>query len=113
MDLQKVLSDHKLWLESDGEEGERADLRYADLRGAAFVEAKGFIFLPVQDQRGYSFTHATLTEDGWKIRAGCRLFTIEEAKAHWGESYMGDREIGDMYLYAVEWLAKKLARESE
>ena len=168
MNLQKVLSDHKLWLESDGEEGERAnlygadlsdadlsgadlrgadlnranlrdadfrfadlsnadlsgadlrdadlsnaDLSNADLIGANFVEAKGFILLPVQDQRGYSWSHATLTEDGWKIRAGCRLFTIEEAKAHWGEGYTGDREIGDMYLCAIEWLEKKLARESE
>jgi hypothetical protein len=178
MDLQKVLSDHKVWLESNGEEGERADLRYADLRGAdlcdtdlrranlsyadliyadlsyadlryadlrgadlrdadlrraylsgaylsgaylrfadlrgaAFVEAKGFILLPVQDPRGYSWSHATLTEDGWKIRAGCHLFTIEESKAHWGEDYTGDREIGDMYLYAIEWLEKKLKKESE
>ena len=90
-----------------------ANLRGADLRGAIFVETTGFILLPAQDPRGYSWSHATLTDDGWKIRAGCRDFSIEEAKAHWGESYDGDREIGDMYLYAIEWLEKKLARESE
>ena len=95
-----------------------ADLRGANLRGANLLGAnlqganlngvKGFLLLPVQDLRGYSFTHAIQTNEGWRIRAGCRDFSIEEAKAHWGEGY-DDREIGDMYLYAVEWLEKKLA----
>ena len=79
------------------------------LRGGA----KGFFLLPVQDPRGYPFPHAIFTNKGWRIIAGCRAFSIERAKAHWGESYKGDREIGDMYLYAIEWLEKKLERESE
>ena len=29
--LDKILDNHKLWLSTDGEQGERADLRYADL----------------------------------------------------------------------------------
>ena len=116
-----------------GADLEGADLRYANLRGANLQDANleganlrganllnanlqganlkgvnGFLLLPVQDLRGYSFTHAIQTNEGWRIRAGCRDFSIEEAKAHWGESY-DDREIGDMYLYAVEWLEKKLA----
>jgi hypothetical protein len=33
-ELQKILDDHKLWIESDGVEGERADLIGANLRGA-------------------------------------------------------------------------------
>jgi hypothetical protein len=94
-----------------------ADLQDANLRGANLLSAnlqganlngvKGFLLLPVQDLRGYSFTHALQTNEGWRIRAGCRDFSIEEAKAHWGEGY-DDREIGDMYLYAVEWLEKKV-----
>ena len=47
------------------------------------------------------------------IRAGCRFFTIEQAKEHWGESYEGDREQGDMYLHAVEWLEKKVKEGKE
>ena len=33
-ELDKILDNHKLWLSSNGEKGERADLRYADLRSA-------------------------------------------------------------------------------
>ena len=33
-ELQNILEKHKKWLLSDGKEGERADLRYADLRYA-------------------------------------------------------------------------------
>ena len=32
--LDKILDNHKLWLKTNGAEGERADLRYADLRYA-------------------------------------------------------------------------------
>ena len=30
-ELDKIIDNHKKWLQSNGEEGERADLRYADL----------------------------------------------------------------------------------
>ena len=32
--LNKILDNHKLWLKTNGEQGERADLRSADLRSA-------------------------------------------------------------------------------
>lgn len=85
-----------------------ADLVGANLRNTDLVGVKGFYLLPVQDQRGYSFPHAVETRTGWRIRVRCRDFSIEEAKAHWGEGYEGDREQGDMYLHAVEWLEKKV-----
>lgn len=96
-----------------------ANLRYADLRSANLLSAnlhsadlthaKGIYLLPVQDVRGHCFAHAIETDNGWRIRADCRDFSIEEAKTHWGESYRGNREQGDMYLYAIEWLERKLA----
>ncbi len=85
-----------------------ADLSDADLSGANFMGAKGFLLLPVQDTRGYSFAHAIETDEGWRIRAGCRDFSIEDAREHWGAGYKGDREQGDLYLYAVDWIEKKL-----
>ena len=84
-----------------------ADLRGADLRGVNLLGATGFMLLPAQDPRGYNWPHAVL-HDEWMIRAGCRFFTIEQAKQHWGVDYKGDREIGDMYLYAVDWLEAKI-----
>jgi uncharacterized protein YjbI with pentapeptide repeats len=33
-ELNKILRQHQVWLESDGERGERANLRRADLQGA-------------------------------------------------------------------------------
>lgn len=36
-ELEKILKDHKLWLESEGEEGSKADLTDANLRGADLV----------------------------------------------------------------------------
>ena len=105
-ELSKILEAHAKWLRGEG--GERADLRSADLSCADLSCAKGFFLIPVQDMRGYSFAHGIECEDGWHIRAGCRDLTIAEAKEHWGEKYQGDREQGDMYLYAIEWLEKKL-----
>ena len=32
-ELNKILEEHKKWLDTDGKEGKRADLRYANLRG--------------------------------------------------------------------------------
>ena len=37
--LDEVLDNHKLWLKTNGEQGERADLRYADLRYANLRDA--------------------------------------------------------------------------
>ena len=91
-----------------------ADLRYTDLLGAYLLEAKHFYLLPVQDPRGYSWPHAVQCDDGlWRIRAGCRFFTIAEARDHWGPSYLGGRRIGDMYLAAVDWLERVIAEDSE
>ena len=33
-ELDKIIGNHKLWLQTNGEKGERADLRYANLRYA-------------------------------------------------------------------------------
>ena len=56
-----------------------ADLRGADLRGA-----KGCVDLGI-DPRGYHFLAVRRT-DGWQIIAGCRRFTLEQARAHWAHN---------------------------
>ena len=42
------------------------------------------------DVRGYWF--AAIRQDGeWRIRAGCRDFSVEEALSHWGPGSKSDR----------------------
>ena len=38
-DLKKILSDHKKWLDSNGQEGNFADLKNRKLKGAVFIGA--------------------------------------------------------------------------
>ena len=55
-DLKKVLAAHELWLKSNGSQGERADLSYADLRGADLSGA----YLDGADLIGADLTNANL-----------------------------------------------------
>ena len=87
-----------------------ADLRYANLRGADLTGvdlhgAVGVVHPPVNDPRGHRCV-AIARPDGWRIASGCRWFTLDEAEAHWGDQYEGDRDIGDAYLAAVAWLRR-------
>lgn len=52
-----------------------ADLSGADLSGANLIDAG-------QDRRGYRFV-AVSHDDGIRIAAGCRWFTLAEARKHW------------------------------
>ena len=54
--LNRILDQHKLWLESNGSQGERADLRGANLRGANLVRAD----LSDADLRGANLSDSIL-----------------------------------------------------
>jgi uncharacterized protein YjbI with pentapeptide repeats len=93
-ELKEKIRKHGLWLQGlDG--GERADLRGAvlrgavlrgadlrdaDLRGAVLRDAVGAVIGP-QRSDGYRFD-ATLTDDGWMVRAGCQFRTLEDYRKH-------------------------------
>jgi len=78
-----------------------AYLTWANLTGAF-----GIVRLPVGDPRGYDAV-AGWHESGWMVSAGCRWFTVEEARKHWGDDYEGFRSIADRYRYALDWLEKQ------
>lgn len=80
-----------------------ANLCGADLGGADLWGAIGVLHPPINDPRGYRCV-AVLWADGWRVGAGCRWYTLGEAREHWGPAYLGNRTIGDMYLAGVEWL---------
>ena len=58
-----------------------ANLRGANLRGCIFGRSTSAIFLGT-DTRSYDFV-AIRHDDGWRIKAGCRWFTLPEAVSHW------------------------------
>ena len=55
------------------------------------------------DSRGYYFT-GMRQSDGWRIKAGCRNYSIDEALAHWGPGGASNRP--DCYA-----LVKKIIAE--
>ena len=87
----------------------RANLSGANLSDADLIGARHIVRLPVGDPRGYDAV-AILDSTKWSIASGCRWLQIEEARRHWGKEYTGDREIGDLYLRALDWLAANSER---
>jgi len=126
MNLKSILDDHKAWLAGDG--GCRAnlyganlsgadlcgaDLCRADLSGANLRGAEGVLALPISEPRGYRHI-AVLHGAEWVIFAGCRRYTIAEARAHWcSDDYDGPASVRDTYPAALEWLAKHKVLEAK
>jgi hypothetical protein len=101
MNLKRILADHKAWLAGDG--GRRADL----------CGAEGVLALPISEPRGYRHI-AVLHGAEWIIFAGCRRYTVAEARAHWcSDDYDGPASVRDTYPAALEWLAKHKVLEAK
>ena len=77
-----------------------ANLSDADLRGAT-----GFHLLTVTDH-GY-LVLASRIGDEWKIGAGCRSFSIEEARKHWGAADYPAPSSGSRIIAMLDWLEKQ------
>lgn len=129
MDLQKILSEHAEWL-ADPSTGARADLQGANLRGAYLLNtdlrnadlqgayllnadlrgAIGLVYL-TQTDAGYSvLAQQPEPEAPWRIRAGCRDFSIDEAIAHWSSSDYHTPSSGRRCVAAIEWFRKETER---
>ena len=74
-ELNTIRAKHIAWL-NDQPDGERANLTDANLRDANLISA-GI------SSRGYHFLLVNEHENVLRVKAGCRNFTIAEAKAHW------------------------------
>ena len=76
----------------------RADLSYANLSGANLSGAEqgdDRIIDGGLRSDGYRF-FLTRTEPGeFRVKAGCRNFTVKEAKAHWDETRPKGEALGD------------------
>ena len=90
-----------------------ADLRGADLRGAdlrgAYLSGADLVDAGC-DSRGYSFTaHWSDQDKAFVIVAGCRYFTLAEAKAHWKDRHKADKAL-HAEVQAKIALIEKVAR---
>ena len=97
-DLKTILARHLEWLKGNAE-GERADLSRADLSranlsganlsGANLSDAQWILQGAVRSD-GYAFFFQQLTADASPmIKAGCRYFTLADARAHWTATRAG------------------------
>ena len=81
-----------------------ADLSGADLSGASLYKTGGIADRVIDAgvrTDGYRFL-LTRTEPGeWRVKAGCRDFTVEGAKSHWTET-RGDTPLGAESLQLIK-----------
>ena len=91
--MDKILEQHKIWLSSDGEEGNQADLSSADLRDADLSNADlSNADLSNADLRDADLAQAILPNStfiifgekyfisicGYCVRAGCQCHSVNE-----------------------------------
>jgi uncharacterized protein YjbI with pentapeptide repeats len=74
-------------------------VRGADFTGACLqdsnIEATDFtgctgIIDAGTDPRGYRFVGVKQADGTWQVKAGCRWFTLDEAREHWGDKSNDD-----------------------
>jgi len=47
-------------------------------------------------------------DDQWMVKAGCRWFTLAEAKSHWmDDSYDRSQSVKSTVGFALKWLAEQ------
>jgi len=96
---------HQAWLRGSTR-GSRAHLSGAHLSGA-----KGITLL-TQTDHGY-LAYAVEREGEWRIHAGCRDFTMAEARAHWSSPNYHTPSSGRRILAALDWLESERFRGKE
>ena len=79
-----------------------ANLRRANLRGADLRNAVGWVSLTYTDH-GYP-VGASWQGDKWRIVAGCREFSIAEAREHWGSPHYPSPSSGSRIIANLDWL---------
>jgi uncharacterized protein YjbI with pentapeptide repeats len=131
--IAAVLADHIKWRQGEG--GQRANLRGANLRGAyleganlrgAYLEGANLrgaylrgakinndktaicILRRATRSDGYEF-FLWHCEDGFYIKAGCRFFTLEEGRKHW-EATRAGTPLGDETQDILAMFAKAINR---
>jgi uncharacterized protein YjbI with pentapeptide repeats len=100
MNLEKKLDLHRIWIESDGGKGERADLSGADLRGADLNEAE----LRRADLRGADLNEAELRRADLRGAnlSGANLSRVYLSGANLGEADLSGANLRGAYLIGAD-----------
>ncbi len=96
-ELKEILEQHKLWIDTSGQGGKRANLRGADLRGANLCGAN----LYRADLRGANLEDADLT--------GANLYRANLTGANLRDAYLTGANLGSAYLTGAYIAGAKLA----
>lgn len=74
-----------------------ANLSWANLSGAKWREGVTLKQSPVKEcTRSDGYLFRLLDCDvGWRVSAGCRFFTLDEAWKHWGHGQRADTRLGE------------------
>ena len=62
---------------------------------------------------GYCFIYVPCADDKWRVIAGCRYFTMDEARSHWGSPDYRDAKLATETLVILDCLEKLRAVKSE
>ena len=117
-EIAAILADHGRWLRGEG--GKRAVLTRADLTGAVLTRARltGVRLTGATVNRllrratradGYEFSLWDCQE-GFFIAAGCRFFTMAEARQHWTATRAGT-PLGDESLDILNFFDAAIKRQ--
>jgi hypothetical protein len=92
------------WSDLSGSDLSGSNLRWSDLRGSDLSGSKGF-YLLTQTDHGY-MVYGTWRGE-WRIIAGCRDFSISEARSHWGSPKYHIQSSGSRIVALLDWLEKQ------
>ena len=87
-----------------------ANLQGAYLQGANLRGAIGLVYLTQTDAGYLVLAQQPEPEAPWRIRAGCRDFSIDEAIAHWSSSDYHTPSSGRRCVAVIEWFRKETER---
>ena len=87
-----------------------ADFQYANLQYANLQGAVGLVFLTQTDVGYPVLAQQDNLNAPWRIRAGCRDFSVDEAIEHWSAPTYHTPSSGQRCVAVIEWFKKETER---
>ncbi len=78
---------------------------YVRVFGDARVSGNAKVY-GIMRSDGYCFVYVPCKDGEWQVIAGCRYFTMDEARAHWGSPGYQDANLAAETLVIIDCLEK-------